>query len=257
MTHGTPPDSPATDRPLNCFRQLIIVALLSGAVAGLMLFAVQHWTIVPLIDQAEGFEEAARHATPASTHMHQDEGWRPASGFERIGLTALTTVLNGIGFGAILLAAMTLSGTQFNAASGALWGLVGFVCFVLAPALGLPPKPPGAAVADLPVRQLWWVGTVLATGAGLWLALRRSWSARIAGVLLLLLPHMIGAPATDEISTAPPELMQRFTATSVATNLLFWLVLGTMCGFLPRYQLDRQAAVAAGTYQLRGNKPRS
>jgi cobalt transporter subunit CbtA len=221
---------------LNRFRRQAVAALLAGCVAGLLLFAIQHWTVVPLIDRAEGYEVAAHVAEQAhagAAHVH-DEGWEPAPGFERIGLTALATLFSGIGYAAILLAAMTLRGAPIDARRGLLWGLAGFACFVLAPALGLPPKPPGAAVGDLAARQVWWFGTVLATAGGLWLISRPDWSTRVLAVVLLLVPHAIGAPPPAGTDLVPASLTIAFATASVGTNLLFWLALGALCGTLGR-----------------------
>ena len=275
------------------FRNLIVTALLAGFLAGVVLFVVQHVTIVPLIELAEGFEDAPQlahpqlahpqlahpqsaqpqatlprsgepmSATPAPTvpgghahgasgtvlqnapttsahtheHAHGDEGWQPNPGFQRISLTAVTTIISGIGFAAILLAVITLSGTAVDVRRGLLWGLAGFACFALAPALGLPPKPPGAAVGDLHMRQVWWGGTVLATACGLWLIFgpaANRWS-RIVGVVVLGFPHVLGVPPPEGADLVPATLMRDFAILSIGTNLLFWLVLGGACGWL----LDR------------------
>jgi len=216
---------------LGQFRLLMTVVLLSGALAGLLSFVVGHFTVVPLIATAETYEAAAQ-AMPGMSH--EDEGWQPADGTERTLYTALSTMLSGIGFAALLFGAASLAGRPIDARRGALWGLAGFLCFALAPALGLPPKPPGAAVADLYARQLWWVGTVAATAAGLWLLIgrERSWPMRIGGLALLLSPHLIGAPSSTEQNLVPDELMHQFAIASVATSGLFWLVLGTLGGLL-------------------------
>ena len=147
---------------MNQFRRLMLVALSSGALAGLLLFAVQHFTVVPLIESAEAYENAA-HQTAGEAQDH--EGWQPADGWQRTSFTALATVLSGIGFGALLFGSLALAGRTVDARRGALWGLAAFACFGLAPALGLPPQPPGVAVADLYARQLWWAGTALALSA--------------------------------------------------------------------------------------------
>ena len=236
---------------MNRFRHLMVIALLAGSMAGLLLFAVRHVTIIPLITIAEGFEEAAAHAghdhAPGAHAHEEDEGWQPAPGFQRISLTAATTVLSGIGFAAMLLAAMSLSGAPLTARRGVLWGLAGFACFVLAPALGLPPRPPGAVEGDLHARQLWWAGTVVATAAGLWLIAARAqswwspWWNWVAGLILVLLPHAVGAPMPhgmpDGADVVPPMLIRDFVRMSLATNLLFWIVLGVVCGAL----MDRAA----------------
>ena len=118
------------------------VVLLSGALAGFVLFVAQHLAVVPLIETAETYESAARQAMPGMAH--EDEGWQPADGLERTSFTALSTMLAGIGFAAVLFGAASLSGRALDLRRGVLWGLAGFACFALAPALGLPPKPPGA-----------------------------------------------------------------------------------------------------------------
>jgi cobalt transporter subunit CbtA len=229
------------------FRDLILAALVAGATAGFVLFAVQHLTIVPLIEQAELYEDAApAHAGHDPAHEEADQGWQPAAGLQRTGLTAIATMLSGIGFAAVLLSAIMLSGARIDPWRGLLWGLAGFACFVLAPALGLPPKPPGAAVGDLAARQAWWLSTVVATAVGLWLLIRpgTDWRTRILGAVVLLTPHLIGAPPPDGEDVTPPALVRDFALLSVATNLLFWLVLGVVIGWM-RERTTRGRAAAS------------
>jgi predicted cobalt transporter CbtA len=69
----------------------------------------------------EGITDPARvHAT------HGEEGWQPASGWQRTSYTTITTILSGIGFAAILFGSLSLVGTQVNARRGVLWGLAAF-----------------------------------------------------------------------------------------------------------------------------------
>ena len=210
----------------------MVVVLVAGTLAGLVLFVVQHFTIVPLIHAAETYEAAAPQAGPESSH--EEEGWHPAGGWERISFTALTTVLTGIGFAAILFGVMALGAKTIDARHGALWGLAAFTCFSLAPALGLPPQPPGVAVADLYQRQLWWAGTVIATAVGVWLisGRKRTWLLRTSGAVCVFLPHLIGAPAAPGLNSVPAELVRRFTIASVATSGMFWVLVGTLGGLI-------------------------
>ena len=217
------------------FRELMLVVLSSGALAGLALFAVQRFTVIPLIETAEAYE-AAEHQSAGG--VHEDEGLH---GRVRTALTALTTMLSGIGFAAMLFGSLSLTGSRVNPWRGALWGLVAFACFGLAPALGLPPQPPGAAVAGLYQRQIWWVSTVSATAIGLWLVASkgRKWPLRIGGMVCVSLPHLIGAPAATGQNAVPSDLIHRFTIESLATTGMFWLLLGTIGGFLSsRRQAD-------------------
>jgi cobalt transporter subunit CbtA len=230
MIRGTPTGFRATENLVNRFRGLMLVALCSGALAGLVLFAIQHYTVTPLIVAAETIESDAHQ----DGHAHEDEGWRPANGWQRTSFTAIATILSGIGFAAILFGTAAIAGKLLNAWHGALWGLAAFVCCDLAPALGLPPQPPGVAVADVHERQLWWVGTAVATAAGLWLLAGRdrSWPFRVAGVICLALPHFIGAPIAHGQNAVPAQLIHQFTVASLATTGLFWIVLGTVGGLI-------------------------
>jgi predicted cobalt transporter CbtA len=69
---------------------------------------------------------------------------------------------------------------------------------------------------------------------GLWLIAgkKRAWPLRIAGVICLLLPHVIGAPAAKGQSSVPTQLIRQFAVTSLATTALFWLLLGTIGGWI-------------------------
>jgi cobalt transporter subunit CbtA len=213
------------------FRRLFFVALASGTIAGLLLFAVQHFTIFPLIEKAEVYEAAAENATP---HHHEDEGWKPADGFERTALTAVTTVLTAIGFSAVLFGLTSFVPVRLTWLNGLLWGLAAFACVDLAPSIALPPQPPGTAVADLYGRQQWWILAVVFTALGLWLLLDRRKSApvRALGFLLIVLPHVIGAPLAHGDSAVPVALVHEFAILSILTSALFWMVLGAIGGLL-------------------------
>jgi len=206
------------------FRKLILVVLTSGTLAGLALFAVQHFTVIPLIQAAETYETGA---------THDDEGWQPANGWERTSFTAIATVLSGIALAAMLFGIVALTGKSIDARRGLLWGLAAFACLSVAPALGLPPQPPGTVVAPLHERQLWWAGTAVATAVGLWLIFgqARTW-LRIGGLLSMALPHLIGAPVATGQNAIPAQLIRHFTLASVATTGTFWLLLGALGGFL-------------------------
>jgi cobalt transporter subunit CbtA len=223
MTRGTPTAFLATEYLVSPFRNLMVVVLCSGALAGLVLFAIQHFTVVPLIEAAERYEKDLDH--------HHTE-WKPADNWERTAWTMLTTVLTGIGFAAVLFGFLSLTGRNIGMRQGVLWGLAAFVCFHLAPSLGLPPRPPGVPVADVQQRQLWWMGAVAATAVGLWLISGRTWMRRIAGLVCVAAPHLIGAPVADGENTVPAGLMRNFAIASLASTAIFWPLVGAIGGFL-------------------------
>lgn len=225
------------------FYRIFASALLAGLLAGAFGALLQQATTVPLIVAAEAFESpAAGHDHDAADHAHDEGGWMPADGAERILFTALSTVLIACGYALLLVAIVALSGRRIDGRTGILWGLAGFAATALAPALGLPPELPGTMAADVGARQVWWVATALATGIGLWLlAFSGHTLLRVAGVVVLVSPHLVGAPHPDSFGgPVPPELAAHFVAASLVTAAAFWVVLGWLAGlFFNRF--GRQA----------------
>jgi cobalt transporter subunit CbtA len=255
------------------FRRVVLSALLVGALAGLLLSAVQRWQIIPIIDTAERFEQArmpqrtepapeAGQAHEHAGHVHPAEAWEPAEGAERIAYTVLSNVLTAAGFALVMLAAMSASlrhvaltkrkaATKLDWRSGLLWGLAGYAIFFVAPALGLPPEIPGAAAAPLEARQLWWVFAVVCTAAGLAGAAFGKSPWRWAALGLLVVPHLVGAPhlATRPFADYPPaaaaelvELARQFVWATAVANALLWLALGLASAWVARWLLKEAVA---------------
>jgi cobalt transporter subunit CbtA len=225
-------------------RRVLTAGLLAGFVAGLAFTVVQQLKVTPLILAAEVYENAEAEAAPAHTHdgavaahTHDAEAWSPEDGIERIAYTVAANILAGVGYGCILVAGMVFAGRRLDWRRGLLWGLAGFAAFAFAPALGLPPELPGMAAADLAGRQLWWIATALATLAGLGLFVfapaKMRTAAIVAGVALILLPHIIGAPEhAAESGALPAELAARFAVASLIAQAAFWAALSAVAGHL-------------------------
>ena len=229
-------------------KTLILSAAAAGVAAGLFTAVVQHVTTTPIIIEAEKYEGGAHsHAPGTPEHDHgdaaataseteaaatEDEEWAPADGIERTLYTSLATTVIGVGFALILLAAMTLSGVRVGPRSGLAFGVAGFIAISLAPALGLPPEIPGSGAAELSARQAWWIFAAVATAAGIaGLLLTQNRALQIGGVVLIALPHLVGAPHPEAYaSTAPAELASHFAAASLAVTAIFWAVLGYASG---------------------------
>jgi cobalt transporter subunit CbtA len=220
---------------MSLFRRIVFAAALAGLAAGGLLTLVHSLTVVPLIQQAETYEQAAEQKkaeAAGSAHQHAgDKAWEP-EGLERTLYTGLFDVLAGIGFGLLLAAGYALRGAA-NAKQGLLWGLGGFAAFSLAPALGLPPALPGTEAAELASRQIWWLSTVALTAVGLSLAAFAShWALKLAGLALIVVPHAVGAPqAVEPGGAAPAELQHQFIMASLVANGMFWIVLGAATGY--------------------------
>ena len=227
--------------------RVVLAALLAGIAAGLAMGVIQHVRLTPLILQAESFEragnahshDAAAPAEAGQDHDHGAEAWAPEDGWQRTLSTTVTAAMTGAGFAAILAAVSLISGLQITRRNGLVWGVCGFLAVTLAPAVGLPPELPGMPAADLFARQVWWVGTIVATGAGIFLrAARREIPAIVLGLALIAFPHVLGPPiAVHGESAVPPGLAAAFVANSLAANAIFWCLIGLFLGLV----LDRTA----------------
>ena len=242
--------------------RILATGLVAGVLAGGVVAGLQYVTTTPLILKAETYEKAeaappaadagaaatAAHSHDAGTPAHshgEGEEWAPEDGLPRTAFTTLATVGAGVGFAFMLLAVLLASGVTPTARTGLAWAAGAFVATGLAPALGLPPELPGSAAAELVSRQIWWIGTVAATGLGLWLIARTSGVLTIAlGVALIAAPHIIGAPHPHEYSSqVPAEIAGHFTASSLVVHAVLWVLVGSIAGFIWQRADSRAAAI--------------
>ncbi|MGY3602870.1 MULTISPECIES: CbtA family protein [unclassified Bradyrhizobium] len=220
---------------MHVFRSIVFAASLAGLIVGALISVVQFFGTVPLLQKSEVFEKAAAdahhkasHAGSAEADHHHDAEWEPEEGFQRSALTVAANVLTAIGFGLLLTGIYALRQRPVHWREGLFWGLAGFAVFVAAPGLGLPPELPGLPVADLTARQIWWIATAALTASALYLLILRSepWAA-VLGVILIVIPHLVGAPVAPEShAEVPASLSHQFVVTVVLTGLLFWSLLG-------------------------------
>ncbi|GEO84290.1 MULTISPECIES: CbtA family protein [Alphaproteobacteria] len=240
---------------MSLFRSLVFTSVLVGLIVGAVVTLAQFLGTTPLILAAEVYETgdeteshdagtvadtAHGHDAAASTEAHDHhnaDAWAPADGIERTAYTLAANILTAIGFALVLNGLMQISGRQSDWRSGLIWGLCGFVVVMLAPGFGLHPELPGTPAAPLFERQVWWVGTALSTTAGLALLFfqRKPWAAA-AAIVLIALPHVIGAPLPPdgEQALAPETMSHRFVVIATLTSLLFWALLGSLSGHLRR-----------------------
>jgi cobalt transporter subunit CbtA len=148
----------------------------------------------------------------------------------------LFTCLGACGFALLLVGCYALR-RDVNWRKGLLWGLAGFASFSLGPALGLPPELPGAHAADLLARQAWWIATAVATATGLaCVVLPKSIPLKLLGVVLVALPHLIGAPqpirADNEL---PAAVVRAFANGSRTVSALMWLIGMLTSALMQRY----------------------
>jgi len=240
------------------FKRIAQTAGFAGLLAAIVLTLLQSLWVTPLILQAETYENSApteavvaEHSHAAATpehshaavagHSHDAEAWAPEDGWQRTLATGLSNLVVAVGF-ALMLAGLFTLRAPGQTWQGLLWGLGGFATFSLAPSAGLQPELPGTAAAELLLRQYWWIGTAVATAAGLGLlAFARHWALRIVGVLILAIPHLIGAPQPEVHSSLAPEALEHeFILASLLTNALFWSALGLAAAWF--YTRPQQSA---------------
>lgn len=236
------------------FRNIVISAFGAGLAACVVVSALQAFTTEPLILHAETFEnagEATPHAHDAvaaagaalptasaeaaiPAHVHDEEEWAPAAGLERTAYTLLANFLVGVAVSLMLLGGMALKGGPIDARQGLLWGLAGFAAASLLPGLGLPPELPGTPAAEIVSRQTWWVGTAVASAVAIYaLVYGASWLWRTGGLILLVLPHVVGAPPPPSLEADYPAVLAgEFVIASVVVSGVLWAVSGLAAGWL-------------------------
>ena len=238
--------------------RVILAALLAGIAAGFFMSGIQEVRITPLIIEAEKYEapEAETKVTasePSATEQSsgsaapaaEGEAWGPANGLERTLYTTLASVVTGAGFAVLLAGLSLLTGIPITPRNGVIWGLCGFIAITLAPSAGLPPALPGVPAGDLVFRQIWWAGTVLATGLGLYLiATARSLWPIAAAIALIAAPHFIALPEpADPTSAVPPILAAVYVSNVLAAAAIFWSLIGVFLGLaLKRFSKEIYAA---------------
>lgn len=218
-------------------RKIFVSALVAGAVAAVVAAVLQFALVIPLLMEGELYETGARvHFGPNGA---ESPAGAPALGGDitRHGLSVAFNLVTWIGLGLVTVALMALGarrGMRIDAGTGAIWGLAGFAVFSLLPAAGLPPELPGTVAADTFARQLWWGATVVAAVIGvLAIAFRPGLPAMMPAAILLLAPHVAGAPQLETyLGVSPPELSALFATRVLAVSAAAWVVLGAVAGWL-------------------------
>jgi cobalt transporter subunit CbtA len=212
--------------------RLVTSAVFAGAASGLIIALLQFAFVQPVLLHAELYETgqlvhfggAVNSATPEL----------PGFDIMRDGLSILFTMMTYSGYALILVAVMSMADQDLvTPRMGMIWGLAGFVAAHLAPAISLPPEVPGVAAADVQLRQIWWFATVAMAAGAMWiLAFRFNMYGIAAAALLLLLPHIIGAPQpTAFAGPVPTELGALFAARALGIGLVAWVILGAFCAY--------------------------
>lgn len=225
--------------------RLLSAALAAGLLAAVVATGLELALTSPLIVAAEAYEKHDAHQAAQAlpivlAHAGHDHAapdaapaWQPAEGLPRMAFTGLATLVGAVGYALLLGAVMLACGREPTPERALAFALAGFASVALAPALGLPPELPGSEAAPLAARQAWWVMTAAATGMGLYLiAIRRAFIAILGGLVLIVAPHVAGAPqAPEAASELPAALAAQFAARSLAVGFVFWSLIGLGLGW--------------------------
>ncbi len=225
-------------------RNLVVSAFGAALVAGLTLSILQAFTTEPLIFEAERYEHGGTIAglisgDDAGQELVQardieQDAWAPQAGWQRTAFTLVGNIVTAFGAALMLLGGMTAARMRVDVLHGLMWVIAGFAVFSLLPSLGLPPELPGTPAAPLVARQTWWALAVGSSIAGLLvLTFIPNWPARLVGLGLLALPHLIGAPAPPDFEVPfPGVLAGEFAAASLVVSAVMWCVAGLTVGWV-------------------------
>mmetsp|Transcript_4214 Transcript_4214/g.7610 ORF Transcript_4214/g.7610 Transcript_4214/m.7610 type:complete len:248 (-) Transcript_4214:118-861(-) len=231
-TCATPPASPATEL---MFTRLLTSALFAGAASGLIAALLQLWFVQPVLLHAELYEsgELLHFGADSTIAASQNVG---GVDLVRDGLSAVFTMLIYSAYAMILLAAMSVAeerGAAITARNGIVWGIAGFVAVHLAPGFSLAPEVPGVAAADVVLRQIWWFTTaIMAAAAMALIGFGKNWTSWLGAAVLLLAPHVYGAPEPEVFTgPVPTEIGALFAARALGVGLAAWVLLGLFAGY--------------------------
>ena len=223
------------------FKNIFVSAVVCGAIAGVLATAMQMLLVTPLLMEAELFE------TGQSTHFIIDGS--PESPMKHVNIwedpyrhlmTLFFNLVTFTGFGFILIAAMALfqkRGFSLSKAEGIVAGVSGFIVFQLAPSVGLPPELPGTISVAVGLKQAWWIITILSTMVGILLLFLGKYKVVSgAGIIFIIIPHLIGHPKLETyFGVAPPELAAEFASRALAVSLVTWIILGVISSQFWKY----------------------
>ncbi|WP_291729579.1 CbtA family protein [Leisingera sp. F5] len=228
------------------FSRILISGLFAGAAAGLITALLQLYFVQPVLLHAELYESGELvHFGADAVSAHPE---LPGFDAVRDGLSIVFTMLTYTGYALVLVALMSMAerqGHEVTARNGLMWGLAGFIAFHFAPGMSLAPEVPGVAAADVGVRQIWWTITVAAAGVAMWLiAFGGNLVSYLVAALLLMAPHVVGAPEPETFSgPVPTEIGALFAARAFGIGMAAWALLGSFAGYF--WQAEGKRADAA------------
>jgi cobalt transporter subunit CbtA len=218
-------------------KQIVTSAVFAGVGAGVLAALLQLSLVVPLVMEAELFESGARTHFPVDGSPQSDRGapsvWdEPGRHLYTIGFSAVTFTA----YAFLMIAGFLIARRadyEMTTRRGVIWGLCGALAVVIAPAIGMPPEVPGAIGVEVVPRQIWYMVCVICTLVGLILLGFGAYAPLlVAGIALIALPHLIGAPKLDTYwGVVPAELASAFVARVMGVAVISWAMLGLFAAY--------------------------
>jgi predicted cobalt transporter CbtA len=221
-------------------RAFITITLLSGAIAGAILGAINQIVVEPYIDAAIDIEN---ENAIASGEIFDPTDYATYRIWQKSGGIAAGAVL-GMSIGALFgvvfaYSRLSLPGATSKRKALILAGIMGAVLFIV-PALKYPANPP--AIGDpetIYYRQTLYVAFLAISGfsaLGLAMVYRKIGPSQIKKVLVpgayaaIMVSAFLAMPPNPDEVTAPMDLVNGFRAASAVTMVVFWALLGLIFG---------------------------
>ena len=220
----------------------LVVALISGAIAGTILGLVNLALVEPYLDKAIGIE--VTNAASAGEEIDPIEHASYRS-WQKGGEIAAGTIL-GMSFGALLgivfiFGRKLIPGSNIKKAL-ALSGIIWLVIFMI-PAIKYPANPPTVGDPDtINYRQYLYISFILISGftalglSLLYTKMKAKSSLKFLVIstiyTIIMIDAFIFVPSNPDDITAPISLVNEFRIMSMLTMTIFWVVLGITFGLI-------------------------
>ena len=220
----------------------LVVALISGAIAGTVFGLINLVLVEPYLDKAIGTEVQNSINAGEEVNLEEHVSYRF---WQKGGEIAAGTIL-GMTFGSLLgivfvFGKKIISGSNIKKAlvlSGVIW----LVIFII-PAMKYPANPPTVGDPDtIYYRQFLFSSFILISGftalgvSIIYTKIKSKISIKFLTVSIIYTIVMIGVfivtPPNPDMNTVPANLINGFRIMSMLTMTIFWIILGLTFGLI-------------------------
>lgn len=215
--------SPASHRSCRTvISRIIYAALIAGIGAGLLLFLLQHYQLLPLLQEAERYRYVASDTTGSVTDL--------ISAYQSTRQILALDIMTATGL-AILPALVLWLKKHTGIWRGMGLGILGYLAFYVVPTLVHQPTLNELSPSDVAEQDQWWMISAVCTWLGLVLIFHvPNRLMKVAGIAILLaqLFYLPNLSANQDL--IPSELERDFALRLYILNALLWLILGALAG---------------------------